>query len=90
VSTTLASNQIFQALKLNPADIIKTGCILLDLGCGSRLDIRKGVQSLGGLYIGIDLCLAAPIKCDSHKLCLRTGTVDIVFSSATLEHFRNP
>lgn len=86
----LTDNQVFSRLGLDPKQLLHANAVFLDLGCGRREDIAKGVEFHGASYVGIDVGPDAPIRCDSHALCLKSESVDVVFSAATMEHFRNP
>ena len=87
---SLADNQVFSRLQLDPARFLGTNSVFLDLGCGTRKDVAAGVAAYGAKYVGLDMGPGAQIRCDAHALCLPAASVDVVFSAATLEHFRNP
>lgn len=65
--------------------------IFLDLSCGSRSDIRRIVEGLGHTWVGVDIIdMPDVIKADAHALPFCSDVFDIVFSAATLEHYKNP
>lgn len=63
---------------------------VLDLGCGPR-DQAKVFEFLDCKYVGTDFTSAeADVKADAHCLPFVSGSFDVVFSYAVLEHLHNP
>lgn len=73
---------------------------VLEIGCGGG-QMRTYVTGLGHRYLGTDISKTrvfewlqahggADVLCDAHVLPVRSGTIDVVYSAAVVEHLAAP
>ena len=66
-------------------------CFALEVGCGSRHDVRNVIEKAGYDWVGVDwLAESATYLADGHALPFRDGSFPLVASDAVLEHMRYP
>lgn len=72
------------------------GATVLDVGGGPGY-FGRAFQRAGASYIGVELDIVADLPAESFGLCasgealpIRTGSVDVAYSSNVIEHLRRP
>jgi SAM-dependent methyltransferase len=89
-SHTLRSTTVRTLSEIIP-NASEVGSTALEVGCGSRRDVRHAIERAGFCWLGVDWSeRSAPYLADVHALPFRDDSFPLVASDAVLEHVRYP